>query len=236
MSRLEADGIPSADLHFVFIGDPSLPDGIWPNLVPDLDSLLGSSLTNTLLTDLGFDGVLGNLTPDDLVPDDHLHAGHRWGRRVPTGLQAGGLLGPDRGPIRPARGVPGVDTDARSLTRPRRPTATSPMSTSPTTSITSTRGSVRYSSMGPPAADYSRASSTLCNCISPTRSDLIRGRTRQRSIVCAALPKSTASLHSALSRGGGGVASAVRAATMQSEAMRRSGAWPLRWTTSTSTI
>ena len=68
MSRLEADGIPSADLHFVFIGDPSLPDGIWPNLVPDLDSLLGSSLTNTLLTALGFDGVLGNLTPDDLYP------------------------------------------------------------------------------------------------------------------------------------------------------------------------
>ena len=68
MSRLEADGIPSDDLHFVFIGDPSLPDGIWPNLVPDLDSLLGSSLTNTLLTALGFDGVLGNLTPDDLYP------------------------------------------------------------------------------------------------------------------------------------------------------------------------
>ena len=39
MSRLEADGIPSADLHFVFIGDPSLADtGAWPNLVPDMDS------------------------------------------------------------------------------------------------------------------------------------------------------------------------------------------------------
>ena len=34
MSRLEADGIPSADLHFVFIGDPSLArTGVWPNLV-----------------------------------------------------------------------------------------------------------------------------------------------------------------------------------------------------------
>ncbi len=32
MSRLEADGIPSQDLHFVFIGDPSLADtGAWPN-------------------------------------------------------------------------------------------------------------------------------------------------------------------------------------------------------------
>jgi hypothetical protein len=68
MSQLAEDGIPSADLHFVFIGDPSLPGAVWPNLVPDLDSLLGSSLTNTILTDLGFDGVLGNLTPDDLYP------------------------------------------------------------------------------------------------------------------------------------------------------------------------
>jgi PE-PPE domain-containing protein len=69
MSRLEADGIPSADLHFVFIGDPSLADtGVWPNLVPALDSVLGSSLTNTLLTDFGIDGVLGNVTPDDIYP------------------------------------------------------------------------------------------------------------------------------------------------------------------------
>lgn len=68
MTQLEADGIPSADLHFVFIGDPSLPGGIWPNLEPDMDALFGSSVTNTILTDLGFDGVLGNVTPDDLYP------------------------------------------------------------------------------------------------------------------------------------------------------------------------
>jgi PE-PPE domain len=68
MSRLEEAGIPSADLHFVFIGDPSLPGGLWPNLVPDLDALLGPSLTNTILTVDGFDGVLGNSTPDDLYP------------------------------------------------------------------------------------------------------------------------------------------------------------------------
>ena len=69
MSQLEEAGIPSADLHFVFIGDPSLADdGTWPNLVPDLDSIFGSSLTNTLLTDIGFDGVLGDVTPDDLYP------------------------------------------------------------------------------------------------------------------------------------------------------------------------
>jgi hypothetical protein len=68
MSRLEADGIPSQDLHFVFIGDPSLPGGVWPNIVADMDSVLGSSTTNTLLTDFGIDGVLGNLTPDDIYP------------------------------------------------------------------------------------------------------------------------------------------------------------------------
>jgi hypothetical protein len=69
MTQLAADGIPSADLHFVFTGDPSLADtGIWPNLVADMDGIFGTTETNTLLTDLGFDGVLGNVTPDDLYP------------------------------------------------------------------------------------------------------------------------------------------------------------------------
>ena len=69
MTQLQADGIPSQDLHFVFIGDPSLADtGVWPNLVTDLDGIFGTSLTNTILTDLGFYGVLGNVTPTDLYP------------------------------------------------------------------------------------------------------------------------------------------------------------------------
>jgi hypothetical protein len=69
MSQLAADHIPLDDLHFVFIGDPSLlPDGIWPNLVADADSVFGSSMTNTILTDLGFNAILGNVTPDDLYP------------------------------------------------------------------------------------------------------------------------------------------------------------------------
>ncbi|MGA9488869.1 MAG: PE-PPE domain-containing protein [Mycobacterium sp.] len=69
MTQLEADGIPSQDLHFVFIGDPSLADtGVWPNLVTDLDGIFGTTLTNTILSDLGFDGVLGNVTPTDLYP------------------------------------------------------------------------------------------------------------------------------------------------------------------------
>jgi hypothetical protein len=69
MTQLEAAKIPEADLHFVFIGDPSLADtGAWPNMVTDLDGIFGTSLTNTLLTDFGFDGVLGNVTPDDIYP------------------------------------------------------------------------------------------------------------------------------------------------------------------------
>jgi PE-PPE domain len=68
MTQLEKAGIQPDDLHFVFIGDPSLPGGIWPNLEPDMDALFGSSLTNTILTDSGLDGVLGSVTPDDLYP------------------------------------------------------------------------------------------------------------------------------------------------------------------------
>ena len=68
-SMAHGDSIPLDDLHFVFIGDPSLEGtGVWPNLVPDLDSIFGSTLTDKLLTDFGFDGVLGNLTPTDLYP------------------------------------------------------------------------------------------------------------------------------------------------------------------------
>jgi hypothetical protein len=69
MSQLQADGIPSDDLHFVFIGDPSTPvTGAWSNLEPDMDSVLGPSLTNTILTDFGMNQILGNVTPDDLYP------------------------------------------------------------------------------------------------------------------------------------------------------------------------
>ena len=73
MTQLAQDGIPSADLHFVFIGDPSLPSGIGPNLMADLSSLIGSSEANTILTDLGLSdlgvySVLADPTPDDLYP------------------------------------------------------------------------------------------------------------------------------------------------------------------------
>jgi hypothetical protein len=94
MSRLEADGIPSQDLHFVFIGDPSLADtGVWPNIVTDLDSVLGSSLTNTLLTDLGIDGVLGNVTPEDLYPTTIYTLDGDGVAQFQQDFESGGLLG-----------------------------------------------------------------------------------------------------------------------------------------------
>jgi hypothetical protein len=69
MSRLEADGIPSDDLHFVFIGDPSNPvTGEWLTLQPILDSTLGTSTTNDLINLFQLSSVLGVVTPDDLYP------------------------------------------------------------------------------------------------------------------------------------------------------------------------
>ncbi len=68
-SLAHGDSIPLDDLHFVFIGDPSLEGtGVWPNLEPDLSSLIGPEKADHLLTALGFDQVLGNLTPTDLYP------------------------------------------------------------------------------------------------------------------------------------------------------------------------
>jgi hypothetical protein len=93
MSQLEAAKIPSDDLHFVFIGDPSLPDGAWPNLVPDLDSIFGTSLTNTLLTDVGFDGILGNLTPDDIYPTTIYTLAGDGVAEFQQDFESGGLLG-----------------------------------------------------------------------------------------------------------------------------------------------
>src|ERR1700722_9913955 len=94
MSRLEADGISPQDLHFVFIGDPSLADtGAWPNIVTDMDSVLGSSLTNTLLTDIGINGVLGNVTPDDIYPTTIYTLDGDGVAQFQQDFESGGLLG-----------------------------------------------------------------------------------------------------------------------------------------------
>ncbi|WP_235653570.1 PE-PPE domain-containing protein [Mycolicibacter icosiumassiliensis] len=68
MTRLAEAGIPSDALHFVFIGDPSTPDGVWQYLESAMDATLGPSLTDYLLNLLGMTEVLGNLTPNDLYP------------------------------------------------------------------------------------------------------------------------------------------------------------------------
>src|SRR3984957_9015355 len=69
MSRLEADGIPSADLHFVFIGDPSTPvTGEWLDMQAIMDSTLGASTTNYIINLFQMSSVLDVVTPDDLYP------------------------------------------------------------------------------------------------------------------------------------------------------------------------
>jgi hypothetical protein len=69
MSQLQADGIPSDDLHFVFIGDPSTPvTGEWLTLQPILDSMLGTSTTNELINLFQLGSLEDVVTPDDLYP------------------------------------------------------------------------------------------------------------------------------------------------------------------------
>jgi hypothetical protein len=68
MTQLQADGIPSDDLHFVFIGDPNLATGIEPNLMAALDSVLGPAKADSILTLLGMDSAVEGVTPDDLYP------------------------------------------------------------------------------------------------------------------------------------------------------------------------
>lgn len=75
---LAQDGIPSADLHFVFIGDPSDANGIATNIYPDLAQLFGGGTTGTtmandLLTAINEaqfapGGLLSGDTPHNLYP------------------------------------------------------------------------------------------------------------------------------------------------------------------------
>ncbi|MGB3335472.1 MAG: PE-PPE domain-containing protein [Mycobacterium sp.] len=66
MTRLAEAGIPSDALHFVFIGDPSTPAGIWQHLEAAVEALLGPDLTAYLLNLFGMTDVLGVETPSDL--------------------------------------------------------------------------------------------------------------------------------------------------------------------------
>jgi PE-PPE domain len=68
MTQLAQAGIPSDELHFVFIGDPSTPGGISPNLELDLAAILGPNIANFLLNSEDMTGADGIVTPDDLFP------------------------------------------------------------------------------------------------------------------------------------------------------------------------
>ena len=68
MTQLAQDGIPSDELHFVFIGDPSTPGGMSPNLEPDLAAILGPRIADFLLSLEDMKGAVGVVTPDDLYP------------------------------------------------------------------------------------------------------------------------------------------------------------------------
>ena len=164
MTQLEAAKIPSADLHFVFIGDPSLAEtGVWPNLVTDLDGIFGTSLTTTILTDLGFDGVLGNVTPDNLYPATIYTLDGDGVADWQPDFNSGGLLDSLTAlfvqhedylgltPTQIADATTSTDVDLTNID-------------TPTTSTASTRLSV-HSITGLAVADCSRAYSSLWNCI-----------------------------------------------------------------------
>lgn len=75
---LAQDGIPSADLHFVFIGDPSDANGIATNIYADLVQLFGGGTTGTTTTNdllsaineaqFAPGGLLSGDTPHNLYP------------------------------------------------------------------------------------------------------------------------------------------------------------------------
>jgi hypothetical protein len=68
MNQLAEAGVPSDLLHFVFIGNPAVADGIWPNVLASLDAVFGPDLTNFFIKLFDLQDVLGLLTPNDLYP------------------------------------------------------------------------------------------------------------------------------------------------------------------------
>lgn len=68
MAQLAAYGIPSDALHFVFIGNPSNPDGVWQHLEAAMDATLGTQFTDAFLSFTGMDDSIGSSTPNDLYP------------------------------------------------------------------------------------------------------------------------------------------------------------------------
>ncbi len=59
----------------------------------DLDSVLGTTLTHTILTDAGVDAVLGNVTPDYLYPTTIYSLDGDGVAQFQQDFESGGLLG-----------------------------------------------------------------------------------------------------------------------------------------------
>ncbi|MEB3019785.1 PE-PPE domain-containing protein [[Mycobacterium] crassicus] len=68
MTQLAAAGIPTDALHFVFIGNPSAPNGVWQHLEAAMDATLGTKFTDFVLSFTGMDTSIGSSTPNDLYP------------------------------------------------------------------------------------------------------------------------------------------------------------------------
>lgn len=69
MSRLADAGIPTDSVYFVSIGNPTTPDGMWPNLdvIEDaMNAMLGPDLTDFLFDLFDLDGLRNLVIPDDL--------------------------------------------------------------------------------------------------------------------------------------------------------------------------
>lgn len=68
MTRLDEAGIPSDEVHFVFIGNPAAPDGVLSNLEADLNAVLGPEITHFIIKVFDLKPVLGLVTPRHLYP------------------------------------------------------------------------------------------------------------------------------------------------------------------------
>lgn len=107
MTRLAEAGVPSELLHFVFIGSPDTADGIWPNVLADLNAVFGPDITNFIVKLFDLEDVLGLVTPNDLYPatiytiDNDFAADWQgnfdtwglWGELVPGLIRHGEYLG-----------------------------------------------------------------------------------------------------------------------------------------------
>lgn len=92
MTRLAEAGVPTDELHFVFIGSPDTADGIWLNLQADLDAVLGPDTADAVIKFLDLEDVLGLVTPNDLYPATIYTIDHDMAADWQENFAAGGFL------------------------------------------------------------------------------------------------------------------------------------------------